>query len=115
MGNQKNRLTATKTVNHLVRLFYNRASKDAPFRNVLLGTRLAFGRRLQRPQFAFEVALQGSWDPAYPRPPAQRLPQRVHQVETYRAVCAVAGRAQRARSRPGARAVAAAIRVGRLV
>jgi hypothetical protein len=42
MGNQKNRLTATKTLNHLVRLFYNRASKDAPSRDVLLGTRLAF-------------------------------------------------------------------------
>jgi hypothetical protein len=42
MGNQTNRLTATKTLNHLVRLFYNRASKDAPSRDVLLGTRLAF-------------------------------------------------------------------------
>jgi hypothetical protein len=109
MGNQKNRLTATKTLNHLVRLFYNRGSKDAPSRDVLLGTRLAFGRRLWRAQFAFEVALQGSQDFTYPRPPAQRRPQRVHHVKVWLTVCAVAGRVQRTRSRLGARPVAAAI------
>ena len=62
-----------------------------------------------RPQSAFEVALQGSQDFTYPRPHAQRGPQRVHHIRVWFAMCAVVGRVQRARSRLGARAVAAVI------
>lgn len=48
MGNQKNRLTATKTLNHLVRLFYRLVSKEPSVQAECNGPGLGSMQRMWR-------------------------------------------------------------------
>jgi hypothetical protein len=71
MGKIRNRLTATKQKNHLVRLFYNLGSYESLGSGESNKTHKTFQSSLWREIFAIFVSLPGKLFSAYPIPPTQ--------------------------------------------
>jgi hypothetical protein len=82
MGKIRNRLTATKQKNHLVRLFYNLGSYESLGSGESNKTHKTFQSSLWREIFAIFVSLPGKLFSAYPIPPS--LPYTAHPTNCQR-------------------------------